>query len=71
MGQDNSAAVQNPSPALYDPLLKARLALSARIASGIAANPHVWGGPDPQGTIARESWAIAGRLILLAESGGC
>lgn len=71
MGNDHAAALQTPSPALHDPLTKARLALSARIASGIAANPNVWAGPDPRGEIARESWAIAGRLILLAETGGC
>jgi len=67
----DATAVETPSPALYDPLIKSRLALAARIAAGVAASPVVWDGPDPRGSIARESWAIAGRLILLAETGGC
>lgn len=60
-----------PSPLLVDPLIKARLALAGRIAGGLAGNPHVWEARDPPGDIARESWAIAGRLMRLAESGGC
>lgn len=55
---------------LDDPMIKARLMLAARIAAGLAAS-DVWSGPNPQDYIARESWAIAGKLILIAETGGC
>jgi hypothetical protein len=50
---------------------KARLALAGRVAGGMAANPHACEGRDWQGEIARASWAIAGKLLLLADSGGC
>lgn len=58
-------------PARPAPDPKFRLAMAARIAAGVAACPAVWDGPDPRGTIAREAWAISGRLVLLAETGGC
>lgn len=70
MGANESQAIA-PSLALHDPLTKARLAIAGRIASGIGANPNLWDGPDPEGEAARRAWAIAGKLILLAESGGC
>jgi hypothetical protein len=66
------APVEEFVPAAWlDPVTKARLVIAGYIAGGIAGNAGVWAGPDPRGTIARDAWDIAGKLILLAESGGC
>ncbi len=50
---------------------KLRLAMAARIAAGMCANPECMRMRDYQGEIAMASWGVAGRLILLAKSGGC
>ena len=48
-----------------------RIAIAARIAAGMAANPEIYQMKAWQGEIARNAWEVAGRLLLLAESGGC
>lgn len=50
---------------------KARLALAARIAAGMAANPNVYLTQGWQAVVARESMAVADKLIMLAHTGGC
>ena len=65
-------AFDNYTPTLDDERrTKARLAIAGRIAGGMAGNPHACEGRDWQGEIARASWAIAGKLLTLADSGGC
>jgi hypothetical protein len=48
-----------------------RLALAGRIAGGLCGNPNACVGYDWQGDVARSAWSIAGKLMLLSESGGC
>lgn len=50
---------------------KQRLAIATRIAAGMCANPECMRMRDYQGEIARASWDVAGRLLLLARTGGC
>ena len=72
--RDRRAVELDAAPEILDtaPVVdNRRLALAGRVAGGIASNPGVWEGADPEGTIARIAWRIAGRLITLAETGGC
>lgn len=48
-----------------------RLAMAARIAAGLCANPHVFEQRGWQGEVARAAYEVAGRLIQLSETGGC
>jgi len=66
-----STAPQATSPLDGVDLTKARLTMAARIAAGIASNPEIYTSRDWEGEVARVSWSIAGRLLVLAESGGC
>jgi hypothetical protein len=50
---------------------RARLALAARIAGGMAANPEIYAQRDWRGELARDAWDVAGRLLMLARTGGC
>jgi hypothetical protein len=48
-----------------------QLEIASKIAGGMAAHSEAYEGHDWQGSIARCSWSVAGKLILLARSGGC
>lgn len=48
-----------------------RLSASARIAAGMCANPNVYEGRDWLGEVARNAYALAGKLMQLSETGGC
>ncbi len=54
--------------AAYD---KTRLAIAGRIAAGLCANPQVFAQRGWQGAVARDAWAVADKLLLLATTGGC
>lgn len=49
---------------------KLRLAMAARIAAGMAANPCAYESRSWSADIAHSSWALAGALIRIAETGG-
>jgi hypothetical protein len=58
------------SNSTYDDKERQRIAIAARIAAGLAANPSTWEGPSPEATIAHKAWQIAGAIQRIAETGG-
>lgn len=50
---------------------RVRLAIAGRIAAGLAANPECLNMRSWEGEVARAAWSVAGRLIMMARSGGC
>jgi hypothetical protein len=62
---------QEQTPASAPAESKMRLAMAARIAAGMSANPRVYECQNWRGQVARDSWELAGMLLLLEKTGGC
>lgn len=56
---------------IFSPHNKMRLALAARVAAGMCANPNTYDQDQWQAVTAYHSLQVADKLIMLVGTGGC